>query len=320
MRQLLAMDAECLPVARVSVLGSINLDLVVRVPNLPRPGDTVVGDRLLHFHGGKGANQAVAAARLGAQVRMLGRVGNDGFAEELLRALAEDRVDISGIARDAEEPSGAALILVEKGGQNTIAIALGANARVGAAEVERLGAGLESDDVLVLQLEVPLDTVRAAAEAGRRAGAKVVLNAAPVQPGLALSALPEVDVLVVNEGEASLLSGREVGDLPSAEAAGAALSRAAGAVVVTMGAQGSVLWESGKAVRVEAHPVLAVDATAAGDAFVGAVAYGLAAGYSRLEAVQLGSAAGALAATRLGARGSLPTLADVRSLLGPRAR
>jgi ribokinase len=147
----------------------------------------------------------------------------------------------------------------------------------------------------------------------------VVLNAAPVRPNLTLSALPEIDLLVVNEGEASQLSGREVSDAESAEAAAAALGKAAGTVVVTLGARGAVLWESGKAELVEAFPVDAVDATAAGDAFVGAVAYGLAAGCTRLEAVRLGSAAGALAAKKLGARSSLPVLTAVRSLIGSAA-
>ena len=299
----------------VAVLGSINLDLVVRVRALPLPGDTVLGDRLLRFPGGKGANQAVAASRLGARVRLLGRVGRDDFGEELLRGLKEERVDVSGVARDGEEPTGAALILVEEGGQNTIAVAPGANQRVGEPELQGLTAGLARGDVLLLQLEVPLAAVRAAAESGRRAGASVVLNASPVEPSLTLTALPEVDLLVVNEREAKSLGG-----VRSLESAAAVLAQVAGAVAVTLGAKGSILWQSGEAKVIEAQPVRAVDATGAGDAFVGAVASALAAGSSLAEAVELGNAAGALAVTRLGARSSLPTLDEVRSLLGNRGR
>jgi ribokinase len=295
-------------VGRVAVLGSINMDLVIRVRALPRPGDTVLGDRLLQFAGGKGGNQAVAAARLGAEVRMFGRVGTDAFGDELLRGLEDDRVDISGVARDVDEPSGAALIVVEEGGQNTVTVAPGANGRVGEAEVRGLSTSLSPKDIVVLQLEIPLDAVHAAVDAAGRTGARIVLNAAPAST---LATLPEVDVLVVNEGEAGALSGVAVSDLASAEAAAAVLARSARAVVVTLGAAGSVLWEAGSVSRFEPRRVKAVDATAAGDAFVGALAYGLATGKALPEAVELGGAAGAVAVTRMGARSSLPTLDEV---------
>ena len=268
----------------------------------------MLGDRLLRFGGGKGANQAVAAARLGAQVRMFGRIGSDVFGDELLRGLVEDRVDISGVARDADEPSGAALIVVEEGGQNTVTVAPGANGKVGEAEVRRLAASLEPNDIVVLQLEIPIDAVRGAVDAARRSGARVLLNAAPAGP---LATLPEVDLLVVNEGEAAALSGVAVTDSTSAEAAAELLGRSARAVVVTLGAAGSVLLEGGRVSRVEPRRVRAIDATAAGDAFVGALAYGLAAGRALPEAVELGGAAGAVAVTRMGARSSLPTLDEV---------
>jgi ribokinase len=302
-------------VARVAVLGSINMDLVVRVRSLPRPGETVLGDRLLRFPGGKGANQAAAAARLGAEVRMLGRVGTDAFGDELLRSLEMDRVDITGVARDHGEPSGAALILVEEGGQNTIAVAPGSNGKVGEAEVRALVEDLAPGDVVVLQLEVPLDAVRAAALASRRAGALVVLNASPVGPAMTRPSLPEADVLVVNEGEAGALSGLTVSDAESAEAAAAVLGSLARDVVVTLGAAGSVLWEGGRSRRVAPRRVQALDATAAGDAFVGGLAYGLVNGCPLAEAVELGGAAGAVAVTRMGARSSLPTLEEVQRLL-----
>jgi ribokinase len=303
---------------RVVVLGSINLDLVVRVSALPRPGETVLGDRLLRFAGGKGANQAVAAARLGGEVLMLGRVGSDSTGDELLRGLEEDGVDVSGVARDGEEATGAALIVVEEGGQNTVTVAPGANAKVGAAELESLAVLLAPGDVLVLQLEIPFDTVKSAAEAARRAGARIVLNAAPVVADHASAPpLPEVDVLVVNEGEASALSGLPVTDPASAGAAAALLGASAGAVTVTLGEAGAILWEAGEVTLVEPRQVEAVDATGAGDAFVGAVAFALAAGRPLQDAVELGAAAGAVAVTRMGARTSLPTLGEVRTLIGP---
>src|SRR5437870_1904195 len=177
------------------------MDLVVRVPALPLPGDTVLGDRLLTVPGGKGANQAVAAARLGAQVRMIGRVGGDAFGAELVAGLRDDGVETSGIAVDASEPSGAALIVVEKSGQNTVTVAPGANSKVGDEEVARLVDGLGPQDVVVLQLEIPLPPVLAAISAARAVGARVILNAAPTAR-VTDRRIPEVDLLIVNEGEA----------------------------------------------------------------------------------------------------------------------
>ena len=297
------------------MLGSLNMDLVVRVHALPKPGDTVLGDRLLRVPGGKGANQAAAAARLGAQVRMVGRVGADAFGEDLLSGLAADGVDVSGVTRDNEEPSGAALIVVDASGQNQIAVAPGANGRVGEAEVERLRDGLGPGDIVVLQLEVPLAAVFETAAAARQVGARVMLNAAPSTP-LAGGPVPEVDLLVVNEGEAVELAGLPVSGLAAAERAAARIGGWADSVAVTLGAAGAVLWNQGVATRIDPRHVEAVHATAAGDAFVGAVAFGLAAGWSMRRAVEVGVAAGAAAVTRLGAWSSLPRLADLRRLFG----
>jgi ribokinase len=301
-------------VGRVAVLGSLNTDLVIRVAALPGRGETVLGDRLQTFGGGKGANQAAAAARLGASVRMIGRVGTDALGDELLRGLAEDGVYVSGVDRDDGQPSGVAAILVEAGGENLMAVAPGANGQVGDAEVERLLDGLSPGDVVVLQLEIPVAAVRAAAARAREVGALVILNAAPAQP-LAGQPMPEVDLLVVNEAEAGLLAGSPVTDRLSAAAAAAALGSSAAAVVVTLGAAGSVLWTGGALTQIEPIPVVAVDATAAGDAFVGAAAYALADGWELARAIELANAAGAVTVTRQGARRSLPALSEVRSLL-----
>ena len=279
------------------------MDLVVRVARLPKPGDTVLGERLLTIPGGKGANQAVAAARLGAPTRMVGRVGADAFGKELLAGLREEGVNVEAVAVEPAEPSGAALIVVEEGGDNIITVAPGANGMVGEREVSLLRDELRSGDVLVLQLEIPTGTVLAAVRAGRAAGARVVLNAAP-SAGLVDRAMPAVDVLVVNESEAADLGGAE------------RLRAEVAAVVVTLGAKGSILYEDGRETEIEARRVDAVDATAAGDAFVGALAFAMARGSSLIEAARLGSAAGAAAATRVGARPSLPTPADLERLFG----
>jgi ribokinase len=286
----------------VVVLGSINMDLVVRVPNLPRPGDTVLGDRLLTIPGGKGANQAVAAARLGASVRMIGRVGSDLFGTELIAGLKQDHVDTSGVTVDPAEPSGAALIVVDSTGQNTITVAPGANSAVGDEEVTRLRGALRPDDVVVLQLEIPMPAVLSAIAAARDAGARVILNAAPSAAMVGLP-VPEVDVLIVNEGEA-------------AELGLAAKKASVRALAVTLGAKGAILYENGSSTRIDPLRVVAVDATAAGDAMVGAAAFSLARGSTILDAVRLGGAAGAAAVTKLGARPSLPRPEDLKRLFG----
>ena len=284
------------------VLGSINMDLVVKVASLPRAGDTVLGDRLLTIPGGKGANQAVAAARLGADVRMIGRVGNDAFGAELVAGLREDGIDTTGVAVDEGDASGVALIVVDRGGENQITVAPGANGKVGDEEIARLRDGLESGDVVVMQLEIPMPAVQTAIGAAHEAGARVILNAAP-SGAMAGRQVPSVDLLIVNEGEAEQLGG-------------VALVNAVEALVVTLGAAGSVLYEKNKATPIQPQKVDAVDATAAGDAFVGAVAFALARGASLVEAVRLGGAAGAAAATKVGARPSLPTPADLKRLFG----
>ena len=289
-------------VGNVVVLGSINMDLVARVPELPRPGDTVLAERLLKVPGGKGSNQAVAAARLGARVRMIGRVGNDTNGAELLAGLKADGVNTSGVAVDWSQPSGVAVIIVEEGGQNMIAVAGGANSTVGDAEVEQLRDVLGPGDVLVLQLEVPLPAVLGAIRAAHEAKARVILNAAP-SAALVGQRVPNVDLLIVNEGEADDLGGTQ-------------LLKSLGALAITLGAKGSVLYEKERETRIEPQSVEAVDATAAGDALVGAAAFSLAGGSSVEDAIRLGGAAGAAAVTKMGARPSLPYPDDLKRLFG----
>jgi ribokinase len=295
-------------VPRIVVLGSLNVDLVTRVAALPGPGETVLGDRLLTFTGGKGANQAVAAARLGGAVTMVGRVGRDAGGDTLLRQLSLDGVEASGVSRDADEPSGAALIMVGADGENLIAVAPGANSRVGDAEVERALRAAGPDGLLVLQLEIPRPAAVRAIGEGRR----VLLNAAPAAP-VPLEVLRGLEALVVNESEAAALLGRSV---PGVEAACALHAAGCALAVVTLGAAGAALCDADGARVAEPFAVQAVDTTAAGDAFVGALAVGLAAGRPAPEAVRFANAAGAAAATRAGAQESLPRLEELRRLFG----
>jgi ribokinase len=298
------------PAQEVAVVGSLNLDLVVRVPRLPGPGETVSGDDVFRNPGGKGANQAVAAARLGRRVAMVGCVGDDDAGRDLLGALAADAVDTSRVRVVAGVPSGTALITVAEDGENQIVVSPGANARLTAEDVAAAGAALAGAAVTLLQLEVPLDTVAAAAEAA--ASGTVVLNPAPVRP-LPAAVLGLVDVLVPNRVELAQLAGA-----PAPETVEDAVRLAGrlpvGAVVVTLGADGALVVEGGQASHVPAVPVRAVDTTAAGDAFCGGLADALAAGAGLRDAARRAVRVAAAACLRSGAQVSLPTPAELEAL------
>ena len=299
-------------------MGSLNQDLVIAVPRLPLPGDTVMGERLENFPGGKGANQAVAAARLGGQVAMVGRVGDDSFGTALINNLDVNGVDSSGIAVDPNQPTGAALIVVEDGGQSIIAVAPGANAKIDSPDVQRAVERLRPDDVLVMQLEIPVAAIELATSAARRAGALILLNAAPAQQ-LEKSLLGQLDVLVVNEREAQALTDRQSPQaaLGAPEVTAAALrALGPGIAIVTLGPAGSVFSDQSGVHRVEPFAVRSVDSTGAGDAFVGALAVGLAGGLPTEAAVRFANAAGAASTTKLGAQAALPTLDDLRRIFG----
>jgi len=293
------------------VLGSLNMDLVVTVPHLPRPGETVLGERLGRYPGGKGANQAVAAARLGGRAALVGRVGGDDFGPELVENLATNGVDASGVEPDNSAATGAALIFVGPEGQNMIAVAPGANGRLDKFDIARAVATLQSGDVLVMQLEIPMTVVHQAAQAARRAGARVLLNAAPAQR-LDQGLLEQVDTLVVNEREA-----RDLVNEASPEAMVQALHAIGPRIaIVTLGPAGSVYCDETGVHRVEPFHVKSIDATGAGDAFVGALAVGLANGLAAEAAIRFANAAGAAATTSLGAQAALPRMEDLRRLFG----
>ncbi len=296
----------------VLVVGSLNMDLVVWVERHPKPGETVSGSDIRRFPGGKGANQAVAAARLGAQVRMVGRVGLDENGAELLRRLENEDIDVVGVQR-VGTPTGVALISVDAQGQNAIIVSPGANARL---LPEDLTPELfEGAGVVVLQLETPLETVQRAAELGRAAGARVLLNAAPAQ-ALPPELLRLLDVLVVNEFEAAqVAASTEPKTSEEALALARALSRLVPLVVVTLGEHGLVWAGASSEGAMPAFEVDPVDTTAAGDAFVGGLAAALAAGEPLEQALRFGSAAGALATTKPGAQPSLPRVNAINRLL-----
>lgn len=301
----------------ILVVGSLNADLVVRAPRFPLPGETISGQDLAILPGGKGANQAVAAARQGARVAMLGRVGRDSFGPLLLDNLRQNGVDIAHVQADPSA-TGTAIIVVEAGGQNSIVLSPGANACVTPADVDAFP--LQGVDTLLLQFEIPLETVLHAARLGRQNGLRVILNPAPAHRFPA-SLLADVDILVPNESELQLLTDLPVSDLDSAAAAARTLlAGGARAVIVTLGENGALLVTEKQSAHLPAFPVQVVDTTAAGDAFIGGLAAALLKGDSLEDAVRYGNACGALATTRFGAQPSLPTQAEVEQFLASLTR
>lgn len=299
----------------ICVVGGINMDLVVHVPHIPRPGETVQGGDIARFPGGKGSNQAVAASRLGAAVAMVGQVGADAFGDELLATLQKAGVKTDGVRRVAGGTTGVALISVAPNGENAIVVAPGANMawQDGAvAEVERAVAGCR---LVVLNLEVPPPVIMRAVRAAKRGGARVILNPAPHRTGDE-ACFGEVDFFVPNQVEAALFARlppdgvRDWGDV------GRRL-RLLGpdTVVITLGAEGSLIVSDEVATLVPGFKLPVVDTTAAGDAFVGGLATALIGGATIPGAVRYANACGALAVTKAGAQPSLPHRADVEHLL-----
>jgi ribokinase len=292
------------------VVGSVNTDLVVRGPRIPVPGETVTGGTFLRADGGKGANQAVAAARLGADVILVARVGTDDLGTDSVAGLRSEGIDVGHVTADPEHPTGVALIMVDRAGENSILVAPGANAHLGVEDVEAARSAIESADVLLTQLESPLEAVQHAVEIARAAGVTVMLNPAPARP-LPESLLRSVHVLTPNRTEAALLSGESD---PGA-AADALRAMGCDTVVVTLGAEGALLVSHAERVLLPGFSVVAEDTTAAGDAFSGGLAVALAEGEDLAGAVRRACAGGALAATTAGARPSLPDRASIDRLL-----
>ncbi|MBB5190273.1 ribokinase [Silvimonas terrae] len=298
----------------VLIVGSLNMDLVGRAPRLPKPGETLSGTTFATIAGGKGGNQAVAAARLGAKVAMIGATGADSYGDILRAGLAAEGIDGSGVATVANVATGVAMIIVDDASQNAILIIPGANGTVTPAAISQHEALIRAADVVVCQLEVPHDTVFAALQSARRLGKVTVLNPAPVSAPLPVAWLAEADYLIPNEIEAATLSGIPV-DSPQDACIAAQRLRAMGArnVLITLGSRGLVSLTGEDTVHYPGTPVKAVDTTAAGDTFAGGFAAALARGATVHDAILLGQRAAAISVTRAGAQPSIPYLHEVES-------
>ena len=294
----------------ILVIGSSNTDMTAKTAELPRPGETVLGGVFTMGAGGKGANQAVAAQRLGGKVKFICKVGKDMFGDNSIAQYEKEGLDTSGILR-SELPSGVALIYVDSHAENCIVVASGANGDLTEDDIEKSRKDLESCDILLLQLESPIPSVLKAAKIAHQAGKTVVLNPAPACP------LPEeifrnIDLFIPNETELSTFSGMPVTSQEEAQAAAKAMqAKGVGKLIVTMGSKGALICEGGPSVFVPAHKVKAVDTTAAGDTFCGALCVATSEGKSLKEAAEFACAASALTVQKMGAQNSIPYRKDL---------
>ncbi|HKT43971.1 MAG TPA: ribokinase [Gaiellaceae bacterium] len=297
----------------ICVVGAALIDLISYVPRLPAPGETLHGTDFRTGFGGKGANQAVMAARLGAQVAIVTRVGRDTFGEGMLENFRLNGVDVTHVAADPDAPSGVAPIAVEPGGENAIVIVTGANARMTAADVDAARGAVVSADVLVCQLEIPIEVTLAAMRVAAEASTVTVLNAAPAA-ALPADALADVDVLCVNESEAAMLLGRAIGPGEELEAARALRGLGPREAVVTLGGRGCVVSAGTGEVAVEGKRVDVVDTTGAGDAFTGTLAFALGRGASVAESAAQANAVAGMSVTRRGTQTSFPSAAEIEAV------
>jgi len=300
---------------KITVVGSANTDMIIRLERIPQPGETVLGGEFTTAAGGKGANQAVAAARVGGAVTLIARVGEDSFGAQAIAGFKSENIDVSAVYEDPDSASGVALIFVGGKGENSIAVASGANAKLSPADVEHAGRRIRHADLLVMQLETPLPTIECAAEIASDAGVPIILNPAPAT-ALPPKLLERIAILTPNESEAELLTGVKVSDEDSAgQAASLLRDQGIGTVIITLGAAGAFV--SGKGIHelVPAFPVTAVDSVAAGDVFNGALAVALGEDKPLLDAVRFANAAAALSTTKKGAQPSVPTREEVAMFL-----
>ncbi len=291
---------------QILVVGSLNMDLVVTADHLPQRGETVIEGSFCTYPGGKGANQAVAAARMGGRVKMLGRVGDDAYGRELVENLATSGVNTRWIKQDAENATGVAIITVDKNGQNTIVVASGANMAMTPQDVSIDNHVFDGVGVLLVQLEIPVEVVREALRIARRLGVKTILNPAPARE-LPSDLLRDVDYIIPNQVELAMLTGSQTMD----EGIDCLQKSGIGTVIVTCGSEGVVLANREAVKQIPAYQVVAVDTVAAGDAFTGAFAVALSEGLSDEHAIQLANAAAAISVTRKGAQPSMPIRVEV---------
>jgi ribokinase len=299
----------------IVVVGSSNTDMIIKLERIPKPGETILGGEFVTAAGGKGANQAVGAARAGGAVTFVARVGQDMFGARALEGFTKDGIDVSYVVEDKASPSGVALIFVARDGENSIAVASGANGRLSPADVKRARQALAGAAILIMQLETPLATVQAAAELAAAKGVQVILNPAPARP-LPDALLKLVSILTPNETEAELLTGIKVdSDETAAQAAQALLGKGVQTVIITLGARGALVTTPTSAQLVPGFKVEPVDTTAAGDIFNGALAVALAESRALLDAVRFANAAAALSVTKMGAQPSAPKRKEIEKFL-----
>lgn len=307
---LLYLTNKLLIMNKIVVIGSSNTDMVVRSERLPRPGESVIGGGFMMAGGGKGANQAVAVARMGHRVIFAAAVGNDMFGDAAVAAYQRFGIDTTYIVRK-DTPSGVALIMVDSAAQNSISVALGANNCLTIEDVMPALEQVESGDIVLLQLEIPMETVDACVAVAAAKGARVVLNPAPAAT-VSEHTLSKLYLITPNQTEAQTLTGVDVTDIASAELAAQVLvSRGVERVVITMGGSGAFIYQNGKGELIPAHKVAAVDTTAAGDVYNGALCAALAEGQSLQDALKFATKASAISVTRVGAQPSVPTREEV---------
>jgi ribokinase len=296
---------------KIIVTGSSNTDMVIKAERLPLPGETVLGGTFLMNPGGKGANQAVAAVRLGGKVSFIAKTGNDVFGEQSVKLYREEGIQTAYVFTDPDHPSGVALISVDSKGENCIAVASGANAFLSVADIEQARTEIETGSFLLMQLEIPLETVEYAARLAKTKGIKVILNPAPAQE-LPLSLYENLYLITPNKTEAERLSGIKIKDRQSAEKAAEEIARkGVENVIITLGAKGALIKERDIFRFVEAEKVTAVDTTAAGDTFNGALCVALSERKGLIDAVKFASVAAAVSVTRMGAQSSIPNRNEI---------
>lgn len=293
---------------KIIVVGSSNTDMVIRTDRMPRPGETVLGGNFMMNQGGKGANQAVAAAKLGGNTMFVAKVGNDIFGTQTIELLKQVNIDTTHVGISADLPSGVALINVDASGENSIAVASGANAALTPADIDAAEADIAQAALVIMQLETPVETVARAAEVAKRHGVTVILNPAPApKTPLPASLLANVDIIIPNKTEAEAISGIAITDSASEDAAIRAIhAMGVKTVIFTLGSKGALICENGDCLEIPSFKVKAVDTTAAGDTFCGALCVALAEGESMRRAIEFANKAASISVTRMGAQQSIP--------------
>jgi ribokinase len=290
----------------IVVIGSSNTDMVIKTPHLPAPGETILGGNFFMNAGGKGANQAVAAARLGGEVTFVAKLGNDVFGKQAIELFNKENIKTEYIFIDDKNPSGVALITVDEKGENCIAVASGANGNLLVDDLKVLDNVIENADIILMQLEIPIETIEYVAEVAKQNEKKLILNPAPACK-LSDELLSKVSVITPNEKEAEMLTGIGIEDIDSAKNAAKILSaKGIGTVIITLGEQGALLYHSNEYILIPSIKVNAVDTTAAGDVFNGALAVALSEQKSFEDAITFANNAAAISVTRLGAQASAP--------------